>query len=89
MKRHTCIICHQKRKEEELIKVVHVGKNGVAYSGWVCKANSYRRDSKNYNNWSYNRKKCEYEFNRMEKENKDFSRDPGKSPHSRPEKIQK
>jgi len=70
MKRHKCFICNQKRYEEEMIRVTHVGKNGVAYFGWVCKSGSYRTDSKNYNAWG-KKIDCEAEYRRR-KENKDI-----------------
>lgn len=76
MKRHTCIICHQKRDEKNLIKVTHVGKNNVAYFGWVCDPKRYRRRySKNYSTWGNGPthfKDCKAEFDRREREHKDF-----------------
>ncbi len=59
MKRHHCCICKQKVSEEDLVKCIHVGKNGVAYHGWVCKNGTYARYSKNFNSWGHSSKYCE------------------------------
>lgn len=50
--RHKCFICKQKCYEVDMLQVVHIGKNRVAYKGWVCKNGTGKMSSKNRPYWN-------------------------------------